>query len=157
MLLLVLMRWYWGYTTIFCICMQKHWNSGTESLLLHVLRPGCLLSQAGTEYLGTVNVTASGLACRKCTQTPYSGLTTFADGNASAAMNYCRNPNSRLFVAGVWCFTDRASVPWELCDVPMCGKVSIVNIFLTVVTTVVKFRRQPEDSLLEKSIKLKKS
>ena len=38
------------------------------------------------------------------------------------AKNYCRNPDKE-FMNGVWCYTIDPSLRWELCDVPLCGKL----------------------------------
>jgi len=53
----------------------------------------------------------------------WSGYTDefFPDGSALAAENYCRNPDPD-YNWGVWCYTMDASVMFESCDVPACGK-----------------------------------
>ncbi|CAH1277274.1 EGF [Branchiostoma lanceolatum] len=69
----------------------------------------------GASYLGTVSVTETGKSCRSWDSNwindfPSSGL----------VENYCRNPDGER---GVWCFTTNPDTGWELCDVPVCGKV----------------------------------
>ncbi len=41
----------------------------------------------------------------------------FPDGSASAAENYCRNPDGDNTH---WCYTTNPSVRWGYCDVPWC-------------------------------------
>ena len=67
----------------------------------------CKLTQLGTEYVGTLNVTEGGIPCQAWTaQSPHvpKSLTNsdFPDGSLAAADNYCRNPDGS---AGPWCYT----------------------------------------------------
>ena len=85
----------------------------------------CRVSQAGTEYNGTVNVTMSGIQCLQWTSASWFNGS-FADGSASQAKNFCRNTLSAMFVGGVWCLTGNNSQPWEYCNVPLCGESTAV-------------------------------
>lgn len=38
--------------------------------------------------------------------------------------NYCRNPDNRL---RPWCFTMDPKVPWEYCNITVCGKSCVVG------------------------------
>ena len=65
----------------------------------------------GVPYTGTINVTASGIACDFWTDDRHNGWYGHVGDH-----NYCRNPYRRQD-EGVWCFTGYYSY---LCDVPVC-------------------------------------
>ena len=65
----------------------------------------------GVPYTGTINVTASGIACDFWTDDRHNGWYGHVGDH-----NYCRNPY-RQQDEGVWCFTGYYSY---LCDVPVC-------------------------------------
>ena len=86
----------------------------------------CKSTRSGQYYAGTVHVTLSNKPCQAWNSNsphsnPYVSSTAFADGNSLNAQNFCRNPTWSTYTEGVWCFTTDPDVPWELCDVPMCG------------------------------------
>jgi len=90
----------------------------------------CREDKAGRGYVGQVNTTVSGRQCQQWSSNtphvPEPSFTdnTFSDGSRAAAENYCRNPDVS-WLEGVWCYTMDPSVPWETCDVPVCGKFEI--------------------------------
>lgn len=76
----------------------------------------------GRYYMGTVNMTQSGLQCQKWdVQSPH---THFQPPNVfpqvQNAENYCRNADAEEPYP--WCYTMNASVRWQWCDVPLCRK-----------------------------------
>ena len=92
----------------------------------------CRKTDSGSEYMGTVRTTESGIECQAWTaDTPHANSDyaddKFPDGSAEAASNYCRNPSGDSFV---WCYTMDPSVRWEECDIPRCCK-SAWDLFIT--------------------------
>jgi len=89
--------------------------------------PECRRTHLGREYMGTLNVTASGRTCQAWTSssphTPSHAASNdaeYPDGSRAAARNYCRNPD--LDAGGPWCYTMDPNVPWESCNAPYCGE-----------------------------------
>jgi len=87
----------------------------------------CNPSPAGRYYVGNKSVTESGIKCQAwSSQYPHRHiynkkyLFSFPDGSASAAADYCRNPDG--WEKGLWCFTTDRKKRWEACHVPDCGK-----------------------------------
>lgn len=78
----------------------------------------CYLSNDGIPvYTGTVNTTATGILCQRWDVVqPHRPLYPMGPEHK----NYCRSPDNDT---KVWCYTTNASVEWEFCDVPACGKV----------------------------------
>eukprot|EP00058_Branchiostoma_floridae_P027296 XP_002612787.1 hypothetical protein BRAFLDRAFT_233110 [Branchiostoma floridae] len=85
--------------------------------------PGDCQPGNGASYRGTVSVTKTGKPCQRWdSQTPRTHNFPPADYPSSGLeQNYCRNPD--LHSDGVWCYTTYGGPKWELCDVPICGKV----------------------------------
>ena len=88
-----------------------------------------------TAYSGTETVTVTGRDCQAwSSQSPhqhdYNTDSMFPlDGSATAAMNYCRDPNGEL--GRTWCYTVDVSVRWEYCNPPTCeGKFIFFNPFM---------------------------
>ena len=84
----------------------------------------CRKTDSGSDYMGSVRTTESGIECQAWTaETPHANSNyadeKFPDGSAEAASNYCRNPSGDPFV---WCYTMDPSVRWEECDIPRCCK-----------------------------------
>jgi len=77
--------------------------------------------------MGQVNTSVRGIPCQKwASDTPHITSrdyedSDFPEGSHAAAENYCRNPDDG-WLEGVWCYTMNASVRWDICDVPQCGK-----------------------------------
>jgi hypothetical protein len=83
----------------------------------------CLDTPLGTDYMGTMNITATGRVCQAWTsQTPHAHPTladsSFPDGSAAAALNYCRNPDSNA--EGPWCYTRDLDKVRDTCGIPVC-------------------------------------
>lgn len=78
----------------------------------------------GRYYLGTANVTSTGIACQKWTsQTPHAHITpppVFPE--LKNAENYCRNVGGEE--PQPWCYTMDKNVRWQHCDVPLCPNSS---------------------------------
>ncbi|XP_063681021.1 plasminogen-like isoform X3 [Bolinopsis microptera] len=76
----------------------------------------------GSDYRGTVSVTASGHVCQRWdSQSPNKHSRTpeaEAYSDSGLQKNYCRNPDGE---SGAWCYNAEGTVPrWELCDIPTC-------------------------------------
>lgn len=79
----------------------------------------CSYAPDGSDYVGTVSHTVTGLPCQMWdSNTPhnhdYNKLTN--------DQNYCRNTDSSK---APWCMTMDPSVRWGYCDVPRCGKMAL--------------------------------
>ena len=90
--------------------------------------PDCRRSEHGTDYIGHVNTTKSGLPCQPWrAQSPHAHSFTkgqyFPDRNVTLARNFCRNPETSGR-PGLWCYTTTEGVTWEECDVPRCSGVT---------------------------------
>lgn len=76
----------------------------------------------GRYYMGTVNVTSTGIPCQKWdVQTPHTHIqppNVFPQ--VQDAENYCRNAGGEEPYP--WCYTMNDSVRWQSCDVPLCRK-----------------------------------
>uniref|UniRef100_A0A182JSW9 receptor protein-tyrosine kinase n=1 Tax=Anopheles christyi TaxID=43041 RepID=A0A182JSW9_9DIPT len=74
----------------------------------------------GRFYLGTVNVTSTGIPCQKWdSQEPHSHHKpplVFAE--LQDAENYCRNAGGEEPTP--WCYTTDKTVRWQACDIPLC-------------------------------------
>ncbi|CAL1547444.1 unnamed protein product, partial [Lymnaea stagnalis] len=94
--------------------------------------------QYGTSYVGTINVTTSGLTCQPWADTTphhhtYNDLSTtdFPDANFSSVRNYCRNPKKGgSYRDRPWCFTTSLSTVWEFCNITVCPDF-YVNVNVT--------------------------
>ncbi len=75
----------------------------------------------GSDYLGNVSVTETGLECQRWdSQTPHRHsyhLTNFPEKDLTLASNYCRNPNGRI---RPWCYTTDRDIEWEYCRLERC-------------------------------------
>ena len=71
-------------------------------------------------YTGHVNVTVTGLPCRRWDNLPttfahlHGKLWEFPDTDVHAAENYCRNPDGDIWP---WCFTGDQITPFDFCSV----------------------------------------
>ncbi|KFB52887.1 AGAP006988-PA-like protein [Anopheles sinensis] len=74
----------------------------------------------GRFYLGTMNVTSTGIPCQKWdSQEPHSHHKpplVFAE--LQDAENYCRNAGGEEPTP--WCYTTDKTVRWQACDIPLC-------------------------------------
>jgi len=90
----------------------------------------CRTVPNGKDYAGSLAKTSSGKTCTAwALSNEYVTSREFPEGNAQDARNKCRNPawnrNFAPYGFGVWCLTTDQNVPWESCNVPMCGRQSI--------------------------------
>ena len=98
----------------------------------------CKVTQLGTEYVGTLNVTVSGRCCQPWTSStphaPFSGMANsdFPDGSKAAALNYCRNPDSSP--NGPWCYTMDPGVAREYCSIFFCRESATLYFALCPVS-----------------------
>merc|ERR1719158_344625 len=78
------------------------------------------------DYKGKISKTKSGIECQKWSSNkphkPYGNFGSIGDHN------YCRNPDKE---PGPWCYTTDPNKRWELCDVPICGKLTPVTAKLS--------------------------
>ena len=82
----------------------------------------CRYSLTGVEYVGRVNITASGRPCRRWdSDETYLHAYGKLNGPAEESQNYCRNPSKDT--KGPWCLVGQhgESVK-EFCDIPFCRK-----------------------------------
>ncbi|KAJ8302241.1 hypothetical protein KUTeg_021228, partial [Tegillarca granosa] len=74
----------------------------------------CKITEKGTEYRGTNNVTLTGKSCQNWNhQFPHKHNFT----SLSSEANYCRNPNDAEMP---WCYTLHKARIWEYCHIPDC-------------------------------------
>jgi len=101
----------------------------------------CLILRNGYRYEGNVRVTVSGKNCQAWNlNTPHANLyidsAEFPDGSSKLAENKCRNPswNSTVdrYLDGVWCYTMDPDLPFEACDVPLCGTCNKKDFILSL-------------------------
>lgn len=76
----------------------------------------------GRYYMGTVNVTSTGIPCQKWNvqhpHTHFQPPSVFPQ--VQDAENYCRNAGGEEPYP--WCYTMNDSVRWQSCDIPLCRK-----------------------------------
>jgi hypothetical protein len=85
----------------------------------------CTYTPKGNEYSGTVSHTQTGIPCQRWdSQTPHS----HPNNELHMDENYCRNPDDS---AGPWCYTQDPAIRWELCDIPKCGKIIMLNNYFS--------------------------
>lgn len=83
----------------------------------------CKRTSNGWEYAGKRHITKTGRTCQVWSaQSPHS------HGYTYLPENYCRNPDGE---PSPWCYTTDPYKRWELCDIPDCGKLTVVfSMFL---------------------------
>lgn len=76
----------------------------------------------GRYYLGTMNVTKSGIPCQRWdTQHPHKHIQPpLVFPQIQEGENYCRNAGGEEPYP--WCYTIDESVRWQHCDIPLCRK-----------------------------------
>ena len=77
------------------------------------------LPEPGSDYVGTVSTTRSGLRCQNWQDQRPHRHNSHSVGNH----NYCRNLDFDSIDApkGIWCYTTDPDIRWEFCDqVPVC-------------------------------------
>ncbi|XP_058831193.1 tyrosine-protein kinase transmembrane receptor Ror2 [Topomyia yanbarensis] len=74
----------------------------------------------GRYYLGTMNLTATGIPCQKWdSQEPHSHhKPPLVFAVLQDAENYCRNAGGEEPTP--WCYTTNKTVRWQACDIPLC-------------------------------------
>ncbi|CAC5408623.1 PLG [Mytilus coruscus] len=87
-----------------------------EGRTLYILKLECKITALGTEYKGQINVTISGIQCKKWNSDyPHGSYYKELVGDQE---NYCRNPDNET--GGPWCYTMDPAIRWEFCDVQYC-------------------------------------
>ncbi|XP_046563462.1 uncharacterized protein LOC124272332 [Haliotis rubra] len=85
----------------------------------------CMLTKEGWDYKGRVNMTVSGLACRRWDSVSSATAIPEEKFSAGAPENYCRSPEGSESVTGTvvrpWCYTTDSNVKWEYCPVGLCS------------------------------------
>ncbi|XP_064618875.1 deleted in malignant brain tumors 1 protein-like [Lineus longissimus] len=83
----------------------------------------CKHTMKGTHYNGTMSAVGNIPCQRWDSQTPHpnsmSQRTTFIDGNATLAQNYCRNPDNDP--RGPWCYSTVTTPIYQYCNIPYCS------------------------------------
>ena len=77
------------------------------------------LPEPGSDYVGTVSTTRSGLRCQNWQDQRPHRHNSHSVGNH----NHCRNLDfdSTDAPKGIWCYTTDPDIRWEFCDqVPVC-------------------------------------
>ncbi|CAG0900087.1 unnamed protein product [Darwinula stevensoni] len=91
--------------------------------------PECRLSEKGKEYVGTKDVTETGMLCVEWSSRAFPRPWDFFNENIAYSehflnkdlklhKNYCRNPG--LHRERPWCFVSDVNIQWEYCDIPFC-------------------------------------
>ena len=82
----------------------------------------CYHSEAGWEYKGDVDWTASNRRCKKWSDYGnYMDGEMYSDGSLDGAGNKCRNPERKASIRSKpWCYTTDPAVEWEYCNIPVC-------------------------------------
>ena len=90
----------------------------------------CRKDEEGLTYLGTQSRTRFNTICQRWTgHVPHDHVRRSADlypdGSIQAAENFCRNTKFTEvnFEDPVWCLTMNASIRYEACYIPECGKI----------------------------------
>lgn len=93
----------------------------------------CRMAGTGNDYIGVLNITASGRTCQRWTgKEPHSipknllNKEMFPELSMSEIHNFCRNPSHDS--AGPWCFTTDSAVDTDLCDVPDCDVLGACKV-----------------------------
>ncbi|XP_041493584.1 prothrombin [Microtus oregoni] len=93
----------------------------TRDTFMDCLKGRCAMD-LGTNYIGNVSVTHSGIECQlwrsRYPHKPDINFTTHPGANLQE--NFCRNPDSST--QGPWCYTTDPTVRREECSVPVCGQ-----------------------------------
>lgn len=78
---------------------------------------------SGKHYMGSVNVTETGISCQKwSSQTPHTHDTPpLVFPELEDSENYCRNIGGQM--RQPWCYTEDKHVRWQHCDIPLCPNV----------------------------------
>ena len=89
---------------------------------------GCYdVSNNGTSYNGTINVTVSGILCQSWdSQFPHVHSITSLFRRYLEGHNYCRNPEGRG--QKPWCYTINETQRWEYCDIKECTNLLPLTI-----------------------------
>lgn len=74
----------------------------------------CYEEGKGTAYLGKINVTETGYACRR-----WDSEAVFVYQVFEHLENYCRSPDGAPFP---WCLSTAPGKRWEKCQIPICGR-----------------------------------
>ena len=102
-------------------CSAADINS--EVFVKHV---GCQhRSTSGRDYRGMANTTDNGIPCQKWSDTqPHDHKFTFVGDH-----NFCRNPTGSD-ADQAWCFANDTAPEWELCLVPFCPPLKVIDFSL---------------------------
>ena len=91
--------------------------------IVHTAKRDCKLSHIAREYMGSINITASGKVCRRwdeLNEKQWSKfMVFFPEENITLAENFCRNPMGTPL--GPWCFTGDRNYDWGYCKIHFCG------------------------------------
>jgi hypothetical protein len=111
---------HWTYEIEYCLLFLSF---HMYSCSLHF--SDCFKTNNGRDYDGSWSHTKSGKTCQAwSSQYPHS------HGFPSLPKNYCRNPDGE---DGPWCYTTNFRTRWELCGIPKCGKVFLVEWLLALI------------------------
>ncbi|XP_067652447.1 uncharacterized protein [Haliotis asinina] len=93
----------------------------------------CMLTKEGWDYKGQVNITVSGLTCRRWDNVSSHLAIPEENFSAAAPENYCRSPEGSESVTGTvvrpWCYTADSNVTWEYCPVGRCSGGCVEDSF----------------------------
>lgn len=79
----------------------------------------CYEEGKGTAYLGKINVTETGYACRRWDSEDSDVYRVFGQ-----LENYCRSPDGAPFP---WCLSTAPGKRWEKCQISICGEQILLS------------------------------
>ena len=119
--------------------MNSQSNPILNISLLFITVSDCINDEQGKNYIGSQNVTRSGITCQRwSSQLPhahnYNNTMFFVDPQLPE--NFCRNPSGDN--RGLWCYTTDPLMRRDYCDVQYCCKsLSLCIVRKTAVNCLV--------------------
>lgn len=105
------------FKVLICNCNSGRIDVQYMNCLIDYPERKCFDTETSREYVGTWNLTSSGIVCRQWTLQDEYDQSYFPDSTLEEAQNYCRDPDNSGYL---WCYTVDDSVSWEFCDLSKC-------------------------------------
>ena len=118
------------------------WNElgiGDPKVATHVVGQNCKRTEFAENYLGRMARSESNTSCVLWLDSPMARDSRFPDGTPKEALNYCRNPDRRVF--GPWCYTDSETWQKEYCYIPYCSKYHLPIVVIRSIIIVVELMK----------------
>jgi len=98
-----------------------------------------------------VSVTEKGLVCQRWNSSdPHHHIISTEDyPELAGGHNFCRNPGGKK--KKPWCFTTDADTKFDFCDIPSCGKLTVVSSSVGVYGNLVSCCLTKESVKLEQN------